>query len=250
MRVNQVSGIICNMGLMLLLAIPVTSRAADERYRLFRPGGPGPHPAVVFVSGCSGFTPAAAPNAYVHTAEHLRGLGFVVLWADYLRRRNLQSCTEGVSQFEAAQDAIDAAAWLKSQPYVDAKRVAAVGWSYGGGAVLSILATRGANALTFSRVAAFYPYCAAVAPWSNRTPVLILLAGSDDVAPHSLCKSALDGSSARADIKLINFEGAYHAFDQLGRPPKMKTAFGTLGYQPQAAAAALKELDRFLQTKQ
>ena len=249
MRPNRINGTLRGIALMLLLATPVTSRAADEPYRLFRPDGPGPHPAVVFVSGCSGFAPAAAPNAYVHTAERLRELGFVVLWADYLRRRNLKSCTGGVSQSEAGQDAIDAAAWLKLQPYVDAKRIAAVGWSYGGGAVLSILGTHGADTPIFSGVAVFYPYCAAVTPWSNRMPVLVLLAGSDDVAPHGLCKPALDGSAATGVIKVISFEGAHHGFDLLGLPPEMKYAFGTVGYQPQAAAAALKELQHFLQAE-
>ena len=248
MRVNRLARTISCFGLVLVLVAPVTPRAADERYRLFRPDGPGPHPAVVFVSGCSGFTPASAPDAYVHTAERLRALGFVVLWADYLGRRNLKSCAGGVSQDEAGQDAIEAAAWLKTKPNVDAKRITAVGWSFGGGAVLSILGTHGAKDLIFSRVAVFYPYCAAVTPWSIRLPVLVLLAGSDNVAPHRLCKFALDGGSATGAVKVINYEGAHHGFDLLGLPPEMRYAFGTVGYQPQAAAAALEELEHFLQT--
>lgn len=30
------------------------AHAGDGDYRMFRPPGPGPHPAIVFVSGCSG----------------------------------------------------------------------------------------------------------------------------------------------------------------------------------------------------
>ena len=62
-----------------------TSAGTDtSTYRMFRPDGPGPHPAVVFVSGCSGFAPAIAPGSYERTAEHFRRQGYVVVFADYL----------------------------------------------------------------------------------------------------------------------------------------------------------------------
>ncbi len=244
-----IGGITGSVAVMLFSMSPVAAQSADGGYRIFRPDGPGPHPAVVFVSGCSGFTPPVAPKAYERSAEQLRGLGFVVVWVDYLGKRNLKTCADGgITQKEAGRDAIAASSWLRSQPYVDVKRITAMGWSYGGGAVLSVLGTQGPDELIFTRAVVYYPYCAAITPWSHDMPVLVFLAGSDDAAPHHLCKSALESSSRRGDVKVITYPGAHHAFDVSGLPPEMKYSFGTIGYHPQAATAAWEEITRFLQT--
>ena len=237
------------ISLVLLTSTTVIAQVADGWYRIFRPDGPGPHPAVVFVSGCSGFKPAFAPNAYKRPAEQLRGLGFVVVWADYLGRRNLQSCAYGgITPDEAGRDAVAAASWLRSQPYVDAKRITAMGWSYGGGAVLAALGSHSADQLIFTRAIVYYPFCAGVGPWSNPIPVLVLRAGSDNVADHRLCESALGTGSGKANVKIIDYPGAQHAFDWSELPPKMEYPFGTVGYHPQADAAAWAEVQRFLQS--
>ncbi|MBM4348411.1 MAG: hypothetical protein FJ106_00730 [Deltaproteobacteria bacterium] len=233
---------------LLLISTTVVAQITDGGYRIFRPDGPGPHPAVVFVSGCSGFTPAFAPKAYGRPAEQLRGLGFVVVWADFLGRRNLKSCMEGgITPEEAGWDAVAAASWLRTQPYVDPKRIAAMGWSYGGGAVLSALGGHSADQFIFNRVILYYPACSGVGPWSNPIPVLVLRGGSDNVAPPSLCESAFGTSPGKANLKIIDYPGAYHIFDWPDLPPKMEYPFGTVGYHPQAAAAAWEEVKRFLQ---
>lgn len=234
---------------VLLISTAVVAQVTEGGYRIFRPDGPGPHPAVVFVSGCSGFTPAFAPKAYERPAEQLRGLGFVVVWADYLGRRNLKSCAGGgITPDEAGRDAVAAASWLRSQPYVDAKRIAAIGWSYGGGAVLAALGGHSADQLIFTRVILYYPACSGVGPWSNPIPALVLRGSSDNVAPHSLCESAFGTGSGKANVKIIDYPGAYHIFDWSELPPKMEYPFGTVGYHPQAAAAAWEEVKRFLQS--
>ena len=123
-----------------------------------------------------------------------------------------------------------------------------MGWSYGGGSLLAALGSHSPDQLIFSRVIAFYPYCGGGGePWSHRTPVLVLLAGDDDAAPPHRCKSMLETSSGQGDVKIIEYPGARHAFDSSELPPKMEYAFGTLGYHPQAAAAAWAEVIRFLQ---
>ena len=40
------------------------SQQPPESYRVVLPEGSGPHPALLFVSGCSGFTPHEAPRHY------------------------------------------------------------------------------------------------------------------------------------------------------------------------------------------
>jgi dienelactone hydrolase len=125
----------------------------------------GPHPAVVFASGCSGFAPSVAPKAYERAAEQLRVQGYAVLFADYLGRRGLKSCISGrISRSDAGKDVVAAATWLKSQPFVDPARVSAIGWSWGGGAILAALAEHSQAQLGFSRAVVYYPICQRLRP--------------------------------------------------------------------------------------
>jgi dienelactone hydrolase len=74
----------------------------------------------------------------------------------------------------------------------------------------------------------------------------MLLAGDDDVAPGKACQEAAKSSATPDAVKIVVYPGAQHAFDVSELPPKMKYPFGTIGYQPQAAAAAREETERFL----
>ena len=237
-------------GIIWLTAIvvaPSIARGGDDGYRVFRPDGPGPHPAVVFLSGCSGFKPKLTPSAYEHKAEKLRSLGFLVVWVDYLGRRNLPNCsTGGVSQDQAGEDAVAAALWVKSQPGVDPQRITAMGWSWGGGSVLAALADRSVKNLFFSRAILYYPYCMGSEPLERHIPVLVLRGGSDTVAPPHLCQTALESKPGSQSVKIVVYANARHGFDLSELPPKVEYAYGTLGYDPKAAAAAWTEVLRFL----
>src|SRR5262245_56971101 len=127
---------------VLLLWVSTSfAQAADVGYRVFRPDGPGPHPAIALVSGCSGFAPVGARKFYERTAEKLRGQGYLVLFVDYVGRRGLQHCARppGVTEEDAAKDLVAALSWLRSQAFVDKTRISALGWAFGGGAILVAL---------------------------------------------------------------------------------------------------------------
>jgi len=177
---------------LVIWASAVFAQPVDGGYRVFRPDGAGPHPAIAFVSGCNGFAPAVAPKVYERAAEFLRGQGFIILFVDYVGRRGVQNCSSGpITQRDAAKDLVAAVTWLRSQPAVDKARISALGWSYGGGAVLVALADYTEEQLGISRAVVFYPYCDAVLPWTVATPVLMLLAGDDVVAPNEPCLAAV-----------------------------------------------------------
>jgi dienelactone hydrolase len=223
------------------------ARAQTTDYRTFQPHGAGPHPAVVFASGCSGFAPSMAPKAYERAAEQLRGQGFLVLFADYLGRRGLNSCASGrISPSDAGKDVVAAATWLKSQSFVDPARISAIGWSYGGRAILVALAEHRQEQLSFSRTVVYYPPCERMQPWKSTTPVLMLLAGADDVAPGDTCEEVAKHSGAPNTVRIVLYSGAQHAFDVAELPARMTYRFGTIGYDPRAAAAAQQEIERFL----
>ena len=231
----------------VLATVAATSaRGAGPEYRVFRPAGPGPHPAVIFAPGCSGFGPSFAPRVYERVAEQLQGQGYVVLFADYFARRGLTGCGPAISHVDAGKDVVAAALWLKSQASVDAARIATIGWSFGGAAVLAALAEHREGQLGFSRAVVYYPVCRSLRAWKTETSILMLLAGDDDVAPAKACQDAVGANAKPETVRIVVYPGAYHAFDVSELPPRMKYGFGTIGYQPQAAAAAWAETERFL----
>jgi len=232
--------------LLLLSASTAFGQTPDGRYRTFRPDRPGSHPAVVLLSGCDGFTPPIAPTLYERRAEHLRALGHIVIFADYLGRRGLKTCAGPITHDDAARDLMAAGAWLTSQPGVDRSRITAMGWSYGGRAVLAALANYTEKQLSFSRAVVYYPDCRALEPWKTALPVLMLLGASDDMTPAKLCLEAVKAVTAPGAVKVVVYKGALHAFDVPELPAKMRYGFATIGYHPEAAASARKEVEQFL----
>ena len=223
------------------------AQPADGGYRVFRPDGAGPYPAIAFLSGCNGFAPAVAPKAYEPAAERFRGQGYIVLFVDYVGRRSVQNCSSGpITQRDAAKDLVAAVTWLRSQPSVDKARISALGWSYGGGAVLVALADYTEEQLGISRAVIFYPYCDAVRPWTVATPVLMLLAGDDVVAPNEPCLAAVRKNAIPGAVKSVTYHGALHAFTVPELPAETLGPTGMMGYNLRAAADAWVEAQRFL----
>jgi dienelactone hydrolase len=233
---------------LVLWASTSFAQAPDDGYRVFRPAGAGPYPAVAFVSGCSGFAPVGSRKFYERVAEKLRGQGYVVLFVDYVGRRGLQNCARApmVTEGDAAKDLVTAVTWLRSQESVDKARISALGWSYGGGAVLAALADYTEEQLGLSRAIVYYPVCRAVRPWRVATPVLMLLAGDDEVAPSRACQAAVEKSATPDVVKTLTYHGALHAFDVSEIPEGTRGPRGAMGYNAQAAAAAWEEVQRFL----
>jgi dienelactone hydrolase len=102
--------------------------------------------------------------------------------------------------------------------------------------------------LRLSRVIVYYPICRAVQPWRVATPVLILFAGDDEVAPSTACRAAAEKSASPDAVKLVTYHGALHAFDVSEIPAETRGPRGVMGYNAQAAAAAWEEVQNFLKS--
>jgi dienelactone hydrolase len=225
--------------LLALLLTSFTGRAAEEEpaYRLLSAPDGSPHPAVLLVPGCSGFSAVNGVDIYSERAKALLAAGYVVVFVDYTARRFLQNCGH-VSSDEVAKDILDAAVWAGDQPGVDRDRISAIGWSYGGGGVLAALAAMPPGRPAFSKAVIYYPDCRGAVPWStDGVAVLIMMGELDDVARPALCTPLMNRAPANS-LHTILYPNARHAFDVRSLPARAELPYGTLGYNAEAAVAS------------
>jgi dienelactone hydrolase len=230
-----------------LAAFPLAARAeqrvtfpagGDEIVgHLSRPLGAGPFPAVVLLHSCLGL-----PRNRRAIADTIAGWGYVALFVDdFAGRRLKQTCAVEFPQ--GRSDAFAALAFLAKLPYVDAKRIGAVGYSQGADTALAIAATGEARV---KAAAAFYPPCANRAGATLRIPTLILVGAKDDVTPAADCQALAGAQPRGADVSLVVYPEAAHGFDM----PEFAAAKSVLGmtlrYDPEAAARSRAALRSFL----
>ena len=226
----------------------------------YRPAGPGPFPAVVALHGCGGLiSPQGRPyRRDLDWAERLAGAGIAVLFPDSFNPRGQsQVCTlkqadRAVYPFGRSFDAIAAADWLASQPFIDKSRIGLLGWSHGGSSVLWTVRTGIAPKLTeFKTAIAFYPGCRIMLEerrgWKPRLPLKILMGSLDDWTPPEPCRDL----AAKHNIPMVEYPGAYHGFDAPNTPARVLKGLALtagnngeahIGTDPAARAKAIDEV--------
>ncbi|WP_295855579.1 dienelactone hydrolase family protein [uncultured Xylophilus sp.] len=193
---------------------------------LLMPDG-APRGTVVALHGCGGLYATSGPRGGLLNARHaamgemLAADGYAVLFPDSLRPRGeTQLCTQKIGQRSIDQshrraDALAALAWVARQPWADARRIAVLGWSHGGSAVLAATdATREsvkASPHRFAAAIAFYPGCSAPLRSGYRpaAPLTLLLGALDDWTPPVPCIAL--GEAVGADVQV--YPDSYHDFD-------------------------------------
>jgi dienelactone hydrolase len=236
-------------------------RAATIKAYLRRPtSGNQPAPAVVALHGCGGLFTAQGKLMARETdwADRLSAEGYAVLLPDSFNPRGFrQICTiagadRAIHPAQRAYDALAAAGWLGRQPFIDASRLALLGWSNGGSTVLATVdASRKDRGTTPFRTAiAFYPGCrvsAERAGYAPNAPLTILIGASDDWTSPEPCRAL----AARLPIRLIEYPGAVHGFDAPNTPRRTRSGVGLtssgnsavqVGTDPAARAAAIAEV--------
>lgn len=222
---------------MIAPAGTLAGRAAQlaPHLRVLRPAGTGPFPVALQLHGCAGCQPFQ--NSYAEAAVRA---GVAVVIVDSLRPRNMSRldgsllvCTGTV--LRGAQRAGDLYAmlhWLKGQPWADANRVVAAGWSHGGWTIMDAFA-QGDGAARMTGLAdaspdqlkavrgtfLVYPYASfpsltSARGWSARPKVFAVLGGKDAVVGVAGPLKALN--RLRADglpVDVLTFPDATHAFD-------------------------------------
>lgn len=194
--------------------------------QLFRPAAGGAAPAVAIFHGCGGPGQNTARMAGL-----LASWGYVALVVDSFSARGLKDVCgrnwPSQADAEARARDIDAAlAWLGRQAFVDAARLAVMGYSYGGGVALlrALSAPAGDGVVPSARAAILvYPDCAladALGPkLAARQPTLFAMAALDDWTPVAQCQAVIDRvMQGRNLVETRIYEGAHHSFDALGLP--------------------------------
>ncbi len=187
---------------------------------------------VVALHGCGGLYATGGARKGQLNARHqamadlLVAEGYNVVFPDSLTsRRETSLCAKpigsrDITQRERRADALGTLAWVAQQPWADAARVAVLGWSHGGSAVLA--ATDDSNKIvknqpfTFKTALAFYPGCAESRKNDYRpnTPLTLFLGADDDWTPPIPCAELAQQLQAdKLPVELHVYEGAVHDFD-------------------------------------
>jgi dienelactone hydrolase len=184
-------------------------------------------PVVVALHGCRGLYADKGSKDGQLSARHdgiaqlLISRGYSVLFLDSFSTRGERGiCGQKLSDRKIKQshrrdDVNGTLAWLATQDWVDANRIALLGWSHGGSAVL---ASTDANHLGVSArlvqpsiAIAFYPGCKAALSSDYRptAPLLMLLGDLDDWTPAAPCLEL----AARVQARALVYQNSHHDFD-------------------------------------
>jgi dienelactone hydrolase len=214
---------------------------------LTKPDGPGPFPAVVHLHGCGGLADNVKRGVNSFWSERLASWGYAVLVVDSFTARGINNTCSGEPAPRVA-DAYGALVWLARQPFVDANRIAVIGFSAGGIATLSIAEARDFELFEnegehdFKAAIAFYPACTSDNPM--KMPTLILTGELDDWTPARACRATAARRTGGSPVQLIVYPGAYHSFDV---PRSGRRYFGHwLEHNAAADEQASEETRRFL----
>jgi dienelactone hydrolase len=182
---------------------------------------------VVALHGCGGLYATVGSRKGQLNARHqamadlLVTEGYNVVFPDSLTPRGENElCTQKIGtrkidQTERRADVLGTLAWVATQPWAQPGRIALLGWSHGGSAVLSSTdATRAdvrGQAVKPAVAVAFYPGCAAAlkSGYKPSTPLVLMLGEKDDWTPPGPCIAL--GQAVGAEVNV--YADSYHDFD-------------------------------------
>ena len=208
--------------------------ASDPRLALYKPEGNGPFPALVLLHQCGGLRSANGRWQNMSMLDWARegvARGYVVLLLDSFEQRGVDSVCQGpkgdVFPSRGMRDALQAAAHVRALPYVDAKRVAFAGYSWGGAVGVGVSSRQATTTLgiaeRYNAVVVFYPPCVLHPKTGDRytvlmsgidSPLLVLLGGKDNETPPQECSDRLKPmKDAGAPVEWHLYPEATHCWD-------------------------------------
>jgi dienelactone hydrolase len=200
---------------------------------LYKPEGMGPFPGLVLFHQCAGLGTTRRPNRSMFDwAKQAVSHGYAVLLIDSLAPRRVDTVClgpkGGVNLPRGVKDALQAAEHLRKFEFVDKKKVALAGYSWG--AMVALLAsgkhwrTTLVPGQRFDAVISFYPGCRTITPQSGTpyeivqpdidAPLLVLMGELDNETPASECVTKLDGvRAADPQVEWHVYPNTTHCWD-------------------------------------
>lgn len=236
-------------------------------YRIARPEGAGRFPTALLFSGCDGPKDnldrwAAVLNArgwatVIVDSHGPRGFSEHEIW-------RLICVGQMFMGSERAGDVLVSLTDVRRLPFVDPDRIALIGASHGGWAIMDLLALDPPRRLPFNLSAMpddpagdplagvvgtvlLYPYCGAASRaardgWRRPIPTLFVLSEDDAVADPADCIRIVHRLEKRGvPVQTLMLSGVTHAFDQQER-----AALSTLEFDAEATRKALAAGAAFL----
>jgi dienelactone hydrolase len=265
-------GTACAVGMREVSLPSLDGRLAIPAY-WFPVDASEPRPAVVALHGCNGALDAKGrlgAGARLE-AERFNVEGIHYLVPDSLTPRGVKSLCETperqrvVHDDERREDAFAAIQWLARQPGVDKERIAVIGRSHGGQAVLSIVDRSDKfvqrQPIQPRAAVALYPGCNRFEKmwrYEISAPLLVMMGELDTWTPALNCKvlqGRVLGAQHDAVFELVLYPGSYHAFDSLGAVRLMRNLGNAhngeamVGGNPEAREKSQARMFEFLAAK-
>ena len=193
----------------------------DLKGWLRRPQGSGRFPAVVLLPACGEYARLVDED----WGARVSSWGYVALTIDGFGPRGITHCGHDIGDNpDLTLDAYRGLNFLASKKFVDAKRVAVVGFAWGAMQTLSAVEhgeIERSSEHKFRAAAAFFPLCGSFK--GNMTvPTLILIGERDDLPTADACRKMAAGEDDMgisrqkgqgAPVRLVVYPDAYFAFD-------------------------------------
>ena len=182
---------------------------------------------VIALHGCGGLYAATGARKGQLNARHqamadlLVAEGYSAVFPDsFSPRGETELCTQKIGsrkidQTQRRADLLGSLVWVAAQPWAQPNRIALLGWSHGGSAVLAATdASRSdvrGQAVKPAIAVAFYPGCAAAAKagYQPSAPLVLMLGEKDDWTPPAPCIAL--GTAVGAEVNV--YADSHHDFD-------------------------------------
>jgi dienelactone hydrolase len=188
--------------------------------RLTVPPTEEPVPVVIITHGCSGIGSGSGWE------DELGDAGFATFEIDSFGGRGVTEICSGRETLNVLSPVVDvyrAADLLDDHPYIDASRIAVLGFSFGGRSSIWSGFTRFQEAYggrAFAGHLAFYPSTCFIELADEDlagVPLRIFHGTEDDWTPIDQCQTMVDRLVADGEDAVIHaYQGAAHAFDNVG----------------------------------
>lgn len=179
--------------------------------------------------------------------SYLNSIGYAALAVDTFGARGYGRCPNPIWSASTffVKDAYGALDYLAKQPFIDASRIAVIGFSVGADHINNSLIpwrVRGPGERDFKAAIAFYGRCRSIGSYPEGSiPLMEVIAEGDKDTYSKGCGNL----NSRIEVHML--AGAHHAFDSLEYSGKTDGAGNRMFYSGSATTKAREYTKAFLQ---